>query len=351
MSGDWMIYGANGYTGELIAREAARRGLKPVLGGRNRARIEALAAELGLPCRVFALGAPEGTAHHLHDIALVLHCAGPFSATAAPMMAACLLAHTHYLDITGEIGVFEHAQSLDRQAREAGIVLCPGVGFDVIPTDCVAAALKKALPDATTLALGFDTRSHLSPGTARTTVEGLALGGRIRRGGRIVSVPLAHETRRIDFGHGEKLAMAIAWGDVSTAFHSTGIPDIAVFVPTSPRIVRGARIANLLRPVLRLPAVQRFLKQRIGGKAIGPDAEQRERLPSFVWGEARNTAGKTRTARIRTANGYALTVTGSLAVVRHVLETAPVGGAYTPSRLVGADLVERLPGSGPMVID
>ncbi|MCQ8278584.1 saccharopine dehydrogenase NADP-binding domain-containing protein [Acetobacteraceae bacterium KSS8] len=351
MSGDWMIYGANGYTGALIAREAARRGLKPVLAGRDRARIEALAAELGLQHRVFALGAPAVTAQHLRDIALVLHCAGPFSATAAPMMAACLLACTHYLDITGEIDVFEHAQSLDRQAREAGIVLCPGVGFDVIPTDCVAAALKQALPDATTLALGFDTRSRLSPGTARTTVEGLALGGRIRRGGRIVSVPLAHETRRIDFGHGEKLAMAIAWGDVSTAFHSTGIPDISVFVPTSPRTVRAARVANFLRPVLRMPGVQRVLKRRIGNRAIGPDAEQRERSPSFVWGEARNAAGQRRTARIRTANGYALTVTGSLAVAQHVLDTAPAGGAYTPSGLAGADLVQRLPGSGPLVID
>ena len=124
-------------------------------------------------------------------------------------MAACLATHAHYLDITGEISVFEHSRTLDAAARAAGIVVCPGVGFDVIPTDCVAAALKAALPDATQLALGFDSRSGFSPGTAKTSVEGLAQGGKVRKDGRIISVPLAYKTRRIDFGDGEKLAMTI----------------------------------------------------------------------------------------------------------------------------------------------
>src|SRR3546814_3482070 len=122
---------------------------------------------------------------------LVLHCAGPFSATSAPMIEACLQAKAHYLDITGEISVFEHAQTQDARAKAAGIVVCPGVGFDVIPTDCVAAALKAALPDATHLALGFDSRSGFSPGTAKTSVEGLAQGGKVRENGHIRAVPLA----------------------------------------------------------------------------------------------------------------------------------------------------------------
>jgi len=159
----WMIYGANGYTGELIAREAARRGLKPVLAGRRRESVEELARTLGLEARAFGLDDVAALTGQIQGHALVLNCAGPFSATAAPMMEACLRAGAHYLDITGEIAVFEHAQSLDARARDAGVVLCPGVGFDVIPTDCVAAALKAALPDATHLALGFDSRyQHLS---------------------------------------------------------------------------------------------------------------------------------------------------------------------------------------------
>lgn len=176
-----MIYGANGYTGELIAREAVSRGLKPVLAGRTAAQVEQLAASLGLDARVFDLGNTAAISRGIEGMGLVLHCAGPFSATAVPMMAACVATHARYLDITGEISVFEHARTLDAAARAAGIAVCSGVGFDVIPTDCVAAALKAALPDATHLALGFDSRSGFSPGTPKTSVEGLAQGGKVPR--------------------------------------------------------------------------------------------------------------------------------------------------------------------------
>jgi len=350
MSKPWMIYGANGYTGELIAREAAKRGLTPILAGRRRERIEALAQELGLEARVFGLDASEQIAQHLNGCELVLHCAGPFSATAAPMMGACLAAGAHYIDITGEIAVFEHAQSLDAQAKAAGVVLCPGVGFDVIPTDCVAAALKAALPDATQLALGFDSRSGMSPGTAKTSVEGMAQGGKVRRDGGIVTVPLAYEVRRIDFGDGEKLAMTIPWGDVSTAFHNTGIPNIRVFIPGSPGMIRGAKFANWIRPMLAWTWVQNLLKARIDKTVSGPSEAVRAKLPTYVWGEVRNAKGDRKTARLRTENAYSLTITGALAVADYLLRNQPAGGAYTPATLVGADLVTQLPGSGAIEI-
>ncbi|HRP87435.1 MAG TPA: saccharopine dehydrogenase NADP-binding domain-containing protein, partial [Gammaproteobacteria bacterium] len=237
MSESWMIYGANGYTGELIAREAVRRGRAPVLAGRSADKVAPLARELGLEHRCFELGSPAAVREGIAGMTLVLHCAGPFSATARPMMEACIETGAHYLDITGEIAVFELAHGLDAEARRRGVLLCPGVGFDVVPTDCLAAALKAALPDATRLALGFDSRGGMSPGTARTSVEGLAQGGRVRREGRLITVPLAWRTRRIDFGDGEKLAMTIPWGDVSTAWHTTGIQDIEVYIPASPKLV------------------------------------------------------------------------------------------------------------------
>lgn len=346
----WMIYGANGYTGELIAREAAKRGYQPVLAGRSLNKVQPLAAELGLEAVAFSLDNHTNVAEQLADVALVLNCAGPFSATAEPMMRGCIAAKTHYLDITGEIVVFELAQQLSSQAQAAGIVLCPGVGFDVIPTDCVAAALKEAMPDATHLALGFDSRSGFSPGTAKTSVEGLAQGGKVRRNGKIESVPLAYQVRRIDFGDGEKLAMTIPWGDVSTAYHSTGIPNIEVFIPGSPNMIKNAKRANWIRPILGLQWVQNLLKKRIEKTVKGPNEKAREKLVTYVWGEARNAKGETKVARIRTANGYSLTITGSLEVAKHVLTHSLTGGAYTPSRLVGADLVSRLPDSGELVI-
>lgn len=342
----WMIYGANGYTGELIAREARRRGLTPVLAGRSEGRVAGLARELGFEHRVFDLEDNHSISQQLQGMSLVLHCAGPFSATSEPMIEGCLQAGAHYLDITGEISVFEHAQAQDARAKKAGIVLCPGVGFDVIPTDCVAAALKAALPDATHLALGFDSRSGFSPGTAKTSVEGLGLGGRARINGKITKVPMAWKVRKIRFGTEEKLAMTIPWGDVSTAWHSTGIPNIEVYIPVSERVVKSARLSNYVRPLLALSPVQSFLKRRIAKTVKGPSEAQREKLPTAVWGEARNARGQVKTARIQTANGYSLTVTGALAVAEYLLQNSVAGGSYTPSKLLGPELVGRLPGSG-----
>ena len=163
-----LLYGANGYTGELIAREARARDLQPILAGRNTLAIERLAKELGCEFRSFALEDEACVARGLEGVSLVLHCAGPFSSTARPMIAACLRARAHYLDITGEIEVFEWAHDLDAKARAAGILLCPGAGFDVVPSDCLAAQLKRAMPDATHLALGFDSRSTPSRGSTDT---------------------------------------------------------------------------------------------------------------------------------------------------------------------------------------
>ncbi|MBS0395896.1 MAG: saccharopine dehydrogenase NADP-binding domain-containing protein [Proteobacteria bacterium] len=346
----WLLYGANGYTGELVAREAVRRGLRPVLAGRTRAPVEALAAELGLEARVFALEGEASVATALAGARLVLHCAGPFSATAAPMIAGCLAAHAHYLDITGEIEVFERAQSLDAAARAAGVVLCPGVGFDVVPTDCVAACLREALPQATELALGFDGDSIMSRGTARTMVEGLAQGGCVRRDGRLVRVPLGYRARRIDFGAGEKLAMTIPWGDVSTAYHTTGIPNIEAYVPVSPRALAAVRRLRYVRPLLALGPVQGYLKRRIARRPPGPDEAQRAATPTRVWGEARAADGRTVSARLTTANGYSVTVHAALGVVERLLAGDAAPGATTPARLMGARYIESLPGSGRIAL-
>ena len=346
-----LIYGANGYTGELIAREAKRRGLQPILAGRNRDKLSVLASELGLQCRCFDLQDVASIAAHLQGVQTVLHCAGPFSATAQPMMQACLQAKVNYLDITGEISVFEYAQTLDAAAKQAGIVICPGVGFDVVPTDCVAATLKAALPDASHLTLGFDSRSSFSPGTAKTSVEGLAQGGKIRAHGQIKTVPLAAKTRRIDFGNGEKLAMTIPWGDVSTAYHSTGIPNIEVYIPASPGLVSKLKRLNWIRPLLGLAFVQRLLKKQIEKKVHGPSESARGKARTFVWGEARNAAGVIKTARIEVPNGYTLTVDAALAVVAGVAVRQGPGGSYTPSHLLGADLLSQLPNVGSMRFD
>ena len=345
-----LVYGANGYTGSLIAREAVRRGLEPILAGRDAVAIQRLAGELGCEARVAGLADSGALGRALAGVRVVLHCAGPYSATAAPMIRACLAGGVHYLDITGEIDVFEAAHALDGDAVAAGVVLCPGIGFDVVPTDCVAARLAAALPDATYLALGFDSRSGQSPGTARTTVEGLAKGGRIRSAGRIVEVAHAFRTRDIDFGSGTKSAVTIPWGDVSTAYYTTGIPNIEVYVPMAPRPLAMLRRLNRIAPLLRLGLVQSLLKAQAARSSPGPGEDARRGTPMHVWGEVQAPSGELRTARLVVANGYDLPVLASLGVAGHMLDYGGPGGYCTPSQLMGSGFVEDLPGSGRIEI-
>jgi short subunit dehydrogenase-like uncharacterized protein len=288
MTEAWLLYGANGYTGELIARRALAAGERPVLAGRSADSVGRLAAELGLEQRVFALDDPAAVDRGLAGVRAVLHCAGPFSHTAAPMADGCLRARVHYLDITGEIDVFEGMAARNPAALRAGITLLPGVGFDVVPSDCLAAHLHRRLPSATHLALGFQGSALLSRGTATTMAQNLHRGGAVRREGRIVPVPTAWKTRVIDFGAGPVSAITIPWGDVATAYHTTGIPNIEVYM-AAPRSMRAIlKMARPLAPLLGTRSVQSILKRWIQSRPPGPGAAHRARARSRLWGEARD---------------------------------------------------------------
>jgi len=342
----FMIYGATGFTGELIAKEAIAQGKAPILAGRNAAKVARLGSALKLPSRVFQLGAPSEIAGALQGVRVVLNCAGPFSNTAGPMMRACIDSGVHYADITGEIEVLEGAHRLDASAQTAGVVLCPGAGFDVVPTDCIALMLKKAMPEAHELALGFEVSSRqISAGTAKTVVESLGKSGKVRRAGRITGYPLGTGLRRINFGRGEKLAMPIPAGDIASAFYTTGIPNITFFTPVSFGTALLARASESLRPFLQSPRVQAWLTARAEAKSKGPDARTREATPSYLWGEVRDAEGRSRAVRVKTVNPYSFTVLSALAIAEHLLTAQCPPGCLTPAGLMGEEFLLRLPGT------
>ncbi len=334
----WLLYGANGYTGELIARRAAAEGERPILAGRSAGPVESLARELGLVHRVASLDDPAELDRALDGVGAVLHCAGPFSRTARKMVEACLRRRAHYLDITGEIDVFERLAARDAEARAAGVALLPGSGFDVVPTDCLAAHLKRRLPSATHLALGFQGGGALSRGTATTAIEKIHLGGAVRRDGRIVRVPPAWRTRAIDFGAGPRSAITIPWGDVSTAFHSTGIPNVEVYMAAPRKLARALRLSRPFLPLLGLSPVKALMLRRIRKGPPGPTAEQRARGRSLVWGEATDGALRV-VSRLETLEGYELTSRTALEAVRRAAAGRVPPGFQTPSRAFGPDFV------------
>jgi short subunit dehydrogenase-like uncharacterized protein len=340
----WMIYGANGYTGELVAEEAAARGMRPVLAGRRAEVVEPLAARLGCEHRVFELSSGAEVARHLGGVKALLLCAGPFSRTSEPAVQGCLAAGVHYLDITGEIEVFEACHRRGDEAARAGCVVLPGVGFDVVPSDCLAASLARALPGATELALAFHGVGSPSKGTARTMLEGIPKGGAIRRDGKIVPVPLAWKTAEIPFHDRARLAVTIPWGDVSTAFYSTGIPNIEVFMAQPPGMIRAMKVIRPLRKLVGLGPVQRIAARRIDARVHGPDADTRRSGRSQLWGRVRDAAGREVEGTLTTPEGYRLTALSSIASVERLLAGGVAPGAHTPSTAFGADFVSSIEG-------
>ena len=286
-NGALLIYGSYGYSGDLITRRAVERGLTPILAGRYVTALRRQAQELALEYRVAELTNPAALQAALRGVGTVLHCAGPFIHTAGRMADACVLAGAHYIDITGEVSVFERLAARDGEARARGVMLLPGAGFDVVPTDCLAVHLAERLPGSTELVLAFESAGGISRGTAGTIVEHIGAGSLVRRDGQLRRVPLGHSTRLVDFGNGERLTVAHPWGDLSTAWRSTGIPNITVYRATSRAELRLMPVLRAGLPLLAARPVQRLLRTLVRRQVHGPDANARRTGFSRFYGEVR----------------------------------------------------------------
>jgi short subunit dehydrogenase-like uncharacterized protein len=338
-----LVYGANGYTGQLIVEECLRRGLRPILAGRRAETLAPLAARHGLEVRVCSLDDATGLQAALSGVRVVLHAAGPFFRTSAPMVRACLAAQVHYLDITGEIAVFEACRARHEAAVAAEVVIMPGVGFDVVPTDCLAARLAERMPDATLLELAFAGGGGFSRGTLKTMVLGSGQGGAIRQDGRITKVPAGWRTQRIPFRDKPRHAVTIPWGDVSTAFRSTNIPNIHTYLAMPANAVRSMGMLRLVSPLLAVPVLRRFVESQIDARVVGPSAEVRATARMQIWGRVTHADGRTIEGTAQTPEGYRLTAMAAVESAMRVLTDAPPAGYHTPSSAFGSGFLESLP--------
>jgi short subunit dehydrogenase-like uncharacterized protein len=261
------------------------------------------------------------------------------------MVYACLRNKVNYLDITGEIEILEWIATKDTEAKKAGIVLIPGTGFDVVPSDCLAAYLKSKLPDASHLELAFSGANKVSRGTALTMIEKVDKGGMIRENGILKQVPAAYKTRKINFTNNEQLAVSIPWGDVATAYYSTGIPNIIVYTAVNAAAVSLLKASRYVGWLLTKSVVQNFLKNRANQHITGPNQLERERARSYLWGQVVNPAGKTFTARLQTMEAYALTAQTVVLAVESLDSEKLSPGFKTPSLAFGADFILRVQGS------
>lgn len=340
MTKPFLVYGATGYTGTLIAEECARRKLPVVLGGRNPDTTRALAERLGgLAFVTFGIDEASALDAALREVDCVVNCAGPFTRTARKVVDACLRTGRHYLDITGEMQVFESCAARSDEAKARGVMLLPGVGFDVVPSDCMAAHVKRRMPDAVQLRLCIAMMGGaLSHGTATTMVEHMQGGGAVREGGRIVAEPAGKRTRAFDLGDGKvREGISMPWGDVSTAWHSTGIPNIVVYFSLPPWQRRAAKMMGLAGAFMRARPIKRVVQRFI--PAGGPDAAMRARARSVVVAEAEDAAGRVVVSRLKGPEGYDMTADTAILCAIKVLEGKATPGFQTPSLAFGPDLI------------
>lgn len=342
---NFLIYGSYGYTGNLIVEQAVKGGLRPLLAGRDENQLRAQAKKFSLKYRTFSLENTTALDSALLEVEAVLHCAGPFVLTFRQMAEACIRNKKHYVDISGEIEGFEALAEMDEDAKSAGMMLLPGGGFDVVPSDCLSTYLAGKLRGATRLELYIKSvGSGVSRGTARSGIENSHRQGRIRRAGKIVSVPNVWDTKYVDFGRGPSRLVSVGWGDVSTAYHSTGIPNVTVYMSFPAAMINMMRLTRFAGPLLYTRTAKDFIKWLIGKfLPAGPSREQNENGFSLLIAEVR-ADGQTVRAKLHTPEAYRLTALTSVEIMKRILASDYQPGFQTPSKAYGSDFILQFPG-------
>lgn len=335
-----MIYGANGYSAKLIIEELLSRGIKPVLAGRNHNEIIVLANNYSCAYEVFDLENEELLDSKLLSIHTLLNCAGPFKYTAKELMEACIRTKTNYLDITGEIPVFHLAFSKNETAKNAGVVLMPGVGFDIIPTDCLAKRLSEKMHDAKNLKLGFlNVRGNISRGTWLTSLEFLSGKGVIRRNEKVVESEIGEFSIEVHKDNFTFYGLSIPWGDVYTSFQSTKIPDAEVYLGVPFLVYKFRKIILPFIKIFRLPIIKKIAASFIKKYLTGPNKQKRDSTKTYVWGRVENEKGEMIEEVYRVMEGYNLTAKGAVECAVRVLQDSVRPGTQTPSLAFGSEFI------------
>lgn len=341
----WMLYGAYGFSGTLIAEEAVRRGHRPLLAGRDETRLAALSQRLNLDYRVFDLDHLEQMKQAIGDVELVFHAAGPHLYTSDPMIRACTQTGTHYLDITGEIPVFENSYTYDEAARQANCAVISGMGFDVVPTNCLAHRVADQIPGATQLEIAVQGLTTISAGTARTSLASGSMGGWIRQNGALTPYPLGDGAKRVRFSSGEHTAMPIPWGDLSASYRSTGIANITTYLAVT---AYTPTLARFTAPVGQMLLSSGLIRAGLGQVATllfkGPDETRRTTGRAYMWAKATDDSGHSAEAWLETAEPYQFTALAGVQAVERTLADQPVG-ALSPAQAFGADFVLGIAGT------
>ena len=324
---------------------ALDKGLQPVIAGRNPSTIESMARFYGLEWKTAQVDDSEQLRDLTATATILLNAAGPFALTSAPIIDACIDTRTHYLDIAGEAAVIQAASEWDKDARRRGTMIMPGVGFEVVASDCLAAYVAEQLPDAVSLKIGFDKSFPTSLGSIKNTIEMSGKGALLRRDGWILSVPSGPQISYFDYGHGPQPSVSCSFGDVCTAFFSTGIPNVETYMRATLPVL-GLVVADQFWGWLTAsPAMQSFLKSQADMFGRNPTPDERADGWGVLVAEARDANGKCVSARMNTGDVYTFTAQSAVGVAEMCLAGNLRPGFHTPSQLYGPDFAMLFEGT------
>jgi saccharopine dehydrogenase (NAD+, L-lysine-forming) len=334
-----LIYGATGYTGRLIADRLRNSRCHSVVAGRTSHRVQALAAEFGVAGRVIAIDEPNALDQALDDIDVLINAASPFSLTAPALIESCLRTRTHYLDITGELPVFQAAFGYDEAARKRGIMIMPGAALGVVASDCLAMHVAALVPNAKYLRIALLRPNSFSRGTFRSALGIANSRVSIRRNGRLMSVPVGRLQRTFDFGEGEKESVAVSWADVFTAYYSTGIRNIETYFEAGYTARALYQLGAGIADTMQLAPARTLIDAVASVLPEGPHAARRRAEQCVIVSEAEDSWRRRRCVRLTTPDGYSFTSEAATAIAQRILQGDFASGFQTPAKVYGADLV------------
>jgi short subunit dehydrogenase-like uncharacterized protein len=296
-----------------------------------------MASALSLEWRTACVDDPDGLRSMLTSVSVLMNTAGPFTTTAMPLIDACIDSGAHYLDITGEAGVIEETTRAHDAAVRRGVMLMPAVGFEVVASDCLAAHVARRLPAAMVLRLGFHKSQPSSRGSLRTCIDTNGQGVLVRRHRKLVRVPPGSLVHYFDFGQGPQMSLAVSLGDVSSAYFSTGIPDVEAYLCATLPIWCAITANQYWGWLLSTPSFRALLKTQLELLTADPTAHERNTGWGALVAEATDANGRCVRSRLRTGDVYWYTAQSAVAVAEKCLSGEFRPGFQTPSQVYRAD--------------
>lgn len=314
-SGPIVVYGATGYTGKLIAAELAAGGQDFILAGRNKVKLDALTAELGVDVPTHAI--PTSDSKGLRDLffgcGAVIACAGPFYLHGEPVLAAAADAGTHYLDTTGEQPFIRKAlDEYGPRAAKNGSAVLSGMGFDYVPGDMLSSLTADGMGPLDEIRIAYVTKFQPTRGTMLSALEMIKGNDLEWRDGSLHPAPQSIGRGNFDFGRagGERFMTRYPAGEHITVPRHVETRRVETML--SADSVSPAPIARLA-PLIARPAgvAMRTPMKNLVGRLVnrlpeGADPAARAAATWTVGCEAR-AGGRTRRGFISGNDVYGIT--------------------------------------------